>query len=682
MANQLKALRKDFIGKVEKLEEVKEILKTEFVGINNVIDDIVDNVRSWYTMSSIQDRPSVINLWGLTGVGKTSLILRLMELLDFSDQTYRLDLGEKDGNMSFRNSLSDLCENKDDKPIVIMLDEFQHARTIKGFGPFREELENDKNRMVWELIDSGKVTYIDWKRGLWNFEDLMSKLKKLVRNGVVVQKGIVTEGIELYKNEMDISNLEENEPVRFFPMDEYETIVELAGDVMNIQLKKDVEKELMALNGKKTIEFLFKVFRMAQRPSIKNFSKALIVILGNIDEAYTMSSNYSAEISADEFYEQSLKITVPEMKAALRNRYRDEQIARLGNTHIIYPALNKSAYYQIIDLQLEKLNRKMIDQLGIEMSFDQSVKNILYKEGVYPTQGARPLLTTIQTIIKSRISIYLNRILKNNLNTDHLHLYIEDETQLACGFYENEKLKFTYSDTLHLNLESLRKPKNDELQAIAAVHESGHAVLSVALMHNIPELIVSVTSDSDSIGFVYSKSDKDFLAKNEMIPKAAVHLGGIVAEELIFGEENVTAGASSDLANATGFIMRMLKNNGMGSKKVNYARSFIDESMNIHDTYEVENEALVLLDQAKELAIKTLKKERKLLLVLSDILSSQSRLEKVEITELIKKHLKSNMIASSESSFYRDKLKSQLRTSNVLQEINNSNPIQLNKNRA
>ena len=116
MANQLKALRKDFVGKVEKLEEVKEILKTEFVGIDNVIDDIVDNVRSWYTMSSIQDRPSVINLWGLTGVGKTSLILRLMELLDFSDQTYRLDLGEKDGNMSFRNSLSDLCENKDDKP--------------------------------------------------------------------------------------------------------------------------------------------------------------------------------------------------------------------------------------------------------------------------------------------------------------------------------------------------------------------------------------------------------------------------------------------------------------------------------------------------------------------------------------------------------------------------------------
>ena len=50
MTSQLKALRKDFIGKVEKLEEVKEILKTEFVGIDNVIEEIIDNVRSVYNV--------------------------------------------------------------------------------------------------------------------------------------------------------------------------------------------------------------------------------------------------------------------------------------------------------------------------------------------------------------------------------------------------------------------------------------------------------------------------------------------------------------------------------------------------------------------------------------------------------------------------------------------------------
>jgi cell division protease FtsH len=260
-----------------------------------------------------------------------------MELLEFSDRTYRIDLGVKDGNMSFRNTLSDLCDNKDDSPIVIMLDEFQHARSLKGKGITREEIEHDKTRMVWELIDSGKVSYIDWKTGLWQFEDLILKLKKLASNGVKVRNGLVTDGLDLYIQEMDMPTAE-NTSVPFIPKEEYATIIELAGEALHLRLKQDVEKVVMKLNAKASIDFLFNVFRLAQRPTIKNFTKSLIFIIGNIDEAYTMSSNFSSDISADEFYLQSLKITVPDMKGALRDRFRDEQIARLGNTHIIYPA--------------------------------------------------------------------------------------------------------------------------------------------------------------------------------------------------------------------------------------------------------------------------------------------------------------------------------------------------------
>lgn len=680
MTHLLKPLQKDFLDKVNQLEDIKNQLKNEFVGIDYTIDDIVDSIRSWYTMSSIQDRPAVINLWGLTGVGKTSLILRLMELIDFSDKTYRLDLGEKDGNMSFRNTISDLCENKEDEPIVILLDEFQHARTLQGI--LREEIQNDKNRMVWELIDSGKLSYTDWKRGLLNFEDVALKMKRLLQSGIKVDKGIVTAGAELYKDEMDAHTWNDDEPVRFLPKDEYENIIYFAGDKMDLKLKKDVEDEVLKMNGRQTVEFMFRVIRLSQRPSIKSFTKALIVILGNIDEAYTMSSNYSSEISADEFYEQSLKITLPDMKSALRMRFRDEQIARLGNTHIIYPALSASAYRQIIDLELEKISIKTKKQFGITMSFDPEVKDILYKEGVFPTQGARPLLTTIRSIIGSRISIYLNRILKNQLNTDHLHVYLEEETQLACGFYENEVLKFTYSDTLHLNLESLRKPKRDEMQAIAAVHESGHAVISSVLLHNIPEMVVTVTADNDAAGFVYSKPTKDFLSRNELLYKAAMYLGGITAEELVFGEDHVTAGAASDLTNATSFIMRMLKHNGMGQRKITFAKSTTEESMLFHDITAAENEAMELLEEAKSLALQTLKKERKLLLVLADHLSEHSRMMKAELTEKIKDHAVTKVITDHQSHFYRDKLKAQIETASISASLKRTHPIQMNKNKA
>jgi preprotein translocase subunit Sss1 len=672
MKKELKNLRNEFVQKVEHLENVKVILKSEFMGIDHVIDKIVDNVRAWYTLSFIQERPSVISLWGLTGVGKTSLVLRFMELIDYSDRTFRLDLGEKEGGMSFRNSLADMCENKSEEPIVIILDEFQHARTLKGTGPIKEEIDNDKNRMVWELIDSGKVSYIGWKRGLWMFEEVLVKLKKLVNKGVEVKNGEVVNGREFYLKEAGL-NCEENETLFFFPKEEYETIINLAGEELNLILKQDVENELLKMNGPETIEFLYKVFRTAKRPSMKNFSKSLILVLGNIDEAYTMSGNYSTEISADDFHERSLKITIPQMKDALRMRFRDEQIARLGNAHIIYPALSKSAFFEIIQIELEKINDKMKNQFGISITFDQTVREILYKEGVYPTQGARPLLTTIQSMIKSRISIYLNSILKNKLNTNRLVLKIADERNLVCEFYQNEQLEFSQFDLLDLHLEPLRKPKQDELQTIAAVHESGHAVLLAALMNVVPELIVSVTSDTGSDGFVYSKDMKTYLTYMDVIRRTAVLLGGFLAEELIFGSELVTSGSNSDLTKATKLVMGMLKNEGMGSQTISFAMSPTEDSLLFHQLSSIEEEALHLINQAKEIAKITLQKERRLLLMMAGRLSVTARMEKNEIDQMIQEFMVTEI--KDDSMTYRAILKQQLRDLS-------DNSTELNQNRA
>jgi cell division protease FtsH len=433
-------------------------------------------------------------------------------------------------------------------------------------------------------------------------------------------------------------------------LDEYDSIVSLAGEELNLVLMKDVEDVLLKMNGPETIEFLMRVFRIAQRPSLKNFSKSLIVILGNIDEAYTMSSNYSTEISADDFYEQSLKITVPQMKVALRMRFRDEQIARLGNTHIIYPSLNKKAFYDIIENELTKISVKMKEQVGISITFDQTVKDILYKEGVYPTQGARPLLTTIQTLIKSRISIYLNTIISEGLNTDKMHLHVADENILVCEYFEKGERKFTQKDRLDLNLEPLRKSKNDELQAITAVHESGHAVLSAALLQVVPELIVSVTSDADASGYVYSKNDRKFFTRNEIIRHAAVMLGGTVAEEIVFGKELVTTGGSTDLKQATNLIMSTVKKEGMGSVQISCAKSNTEDSFLYHNFSQVEEEAIQLLEEARELAMNTLLQEKKALLMLSGRLANTSRMEKKDIKELLEEHLIASL-SNFESQF-------------------------------
>src|SRR5574343_824203 len=195
---------------------------------------------------------------------------------------------------------------------------------------------------------------------------------------------------------------------------------------LQIGLQKDVQEILSKLNARETIDFLFKVLQLGRRPSSKNFNKSLIFILGNIDEAYTMSGNFSADIDADQFHELSLKITVPKVKKALRDRFRDEQIARLGNIHIIYPALNKKSYQRIIKMALEKTATKLSELLFIEFEFDSSLEKQIYKDGVFPTQGVRPIFTTIQQIFKSKLSLFLSEMLTKNQMISKLKFSVKD----------------------------------------------------------------------------------------------------------------------------------------------------------------------------------------------------------------------------------------------------------------
>jgi len=675
MKTNLKTLKKEFSQKIQLLDKAKIQLKKEFFGIDSVIDEIIENVRSWYTMNSIQEKPAVINLWGLTGTGKTSLIKRLLELINFNNSAYRFDLGEKEGGMSFRDSLSDLCENKDDAPIAIILDEFQHSRTIKS-GLMREEIDNDKNRMVWELIDSGKVSYIEWRRGVWSFEEGVIKLQKLLKAGVIVENGIVTAGKEIFIKEMEYSKGKEE--ILFVEELVYDTILDLAGEALRLDLKSDVRDILLKLNGEETIRFLFKVVTIAIRPTEKSFSQSIIFILGNIDEAYRMSGDYTADISADEFHEMSLKITVPNMKKALRMRFRDEQIARLGNIHIIYPALNSKAYIAIIHLELNKLKVKIKSVFNLNVEFEQSLIEEIYKEGVYPTQGARPLFTTIHQMVKSKISIHINLILEKKLKVDLIKLSVLDG-QLVCDFMNINAIQFTYSDKITSHLEILRKPKMDELQAISAVHESGHAILSAILMNSIPEIVVSVTSDSDNHGFIFTKTGRNYFGKNELLSRIAMNLGGIVAEEIIFGEENVTAGSSSDISHATSLISNMLKSQGFGSIAMQYASHINQESSGFHNISKIEDEMKDLMIKAKILAKETLNKEKMLLLVLSNYLSKNPRIEKIALTALIEEHAVTQISTVKTEYFYRDKLKMQLQTTQVLTKTMSSNPLILNK---
>lgn len=483
----------------------------------------------------------IINLWGLTEVGKTSLVNRLVELLKLNKQFFRFNLSDNEWDIKL--SLSEIYDNSGDPNFILLLDEFQHVRTITEEG----KEKTSKHQFIWDLLDDGKVAVSNYHIRIRELADLIIKLNKLLQMGVVVKDGLVVKNKEFFKTDFgEIRHVYPrgrrgdkiiNDDPNFVPVYYFEIIYDLARNIFTLQSK--VKQKLLTLNGLETIDFLRKVIKHVLAAKYLDCTKALVFIISNLDEAYKMTDNYDTDISADEFHEEFLKISLPEIKDALKERFSSEQIARLGNNHIIYLALDSKSYFQIIDLELEKLNQEMVSKFGVELLFEDSVRQIIYNEGVYPTQNTKQLLSTIHNIVNTQIPKIIFNILQGTSDIDAVTIFYSSENLHFVLIREDRVVK-TFSEEIALTLEKLRTCKLDDIHAITAVHESGHSILSVFLMKTIPDVVYSVTTGSDNNGFIYSKFKWDYISRKEIINRIAMLLGGFATESILFSEENVT----------------------------------------------------------------------------------------------------------------------------------------------
>lgn len=665
--------REKLLNKKILLDNAVNQLKKEFVGIDLVIDQIADAVGSWFFFPEMQEKPTVINLWGLTGTGKTSLVKRFSDLMGFTERYYRFDLGESTGkNFDIQDSFREIYENGNDEPFILGLDEFQFARTINEK---QEEVDKSSSRVIWDLLDSGKFDLIDFNYNLGTFGKLIKKLDLSLNKGVEVENGVVTENYDIHKSIMDISEDEDDEDDKiqeknqyFIPEYNLNTIFYVVGDLF--LSKFELREKLNQLDGEATIDYLLLLYKKSLKPKTVDCSKGLIFIMGNLDEVYSMTHDFNPDMDPDEFYKQSLLITITQVKNALLNRFRSEQIARLGNVHIIYPSFTAKAFREIITLELDKIYQKVKDTYNIELIFDNSINQLIYDEGVYPTQGTRPLFTTVQQIVKSRLGKILNEVFIGNHIVDRLLFTVNQEAStkecasLKIDFYKGEKLIHTWNDQQSLVLGKLRKEKLNDEQAIVAVHESGHAILSSLLMRTLPDSIFSVTADSNSQGFVLSNPEWNYVSKKEIINRLAVLLGGIAAERVVFGDENITIGASSDLRAATRLITFVLYTCGMGDTPALFGNEHLDDTPTVlfdDDRGGLNKQVKEFLLAAEDLAHKTLEKQKVLLLHLADYLSDKRSVSKDQMMDFLLKYAvdfkKEDIVTNPEHLFYRDHLK-------------------------
>lgn len=194
-----------------------------------------------------------------------------------------------------------------------------------------------------------------------------------------------------------------------------------------------------------------------------------------------------------------------------------------------------------------------------------------------------------------------------------------------------------------------RKSKviTDEERTLTAYHEVGHALVAKMLMHTDPVHKISIVSRGRALGVTWflPENDKALESKAHFLDELAASLGGRAAEELIFGKEYITTGASNDIEKATALARNMVTRFGMSEAvgTVNYSNPHssvflgrdLGEQRNYSENiaFAIDQEIKNIIEQAYNKALKILTTYRKTLETIAVALIEKETLDNNEFDQ-------------------------------------------------
>jgi ATP-dependent Zn protease len=203
----------------------------------------------------------------------------------------------------------------------------------------------------------------------------------------------------------------------------------------------------------------------------------------------------------------------------------------------------------------------------------------------------------------------------------------------------------------------------EEDRKLTAYHEGGHALTALYSEHATPLHKATIIPRGSALGLVSQIPDKDELSasKQALLARVDVAMGGRVAEELIFGADMVTTGASSDFAQASRIARSMVTQFGMSDlvgPLVIDENSF--ESLGPDLKSLIDSETKRILEESKSRVWSLLQKRRNQLELLAAALLEHETLSKEEIQLAVAgKPITSKITDSKSSSFSSSTCKDQ-----------------------
>jgi hypothetical protein len=518
-------LRAQLAQRNRQLQEIAAQLKTELFGIDAIIDRVIDSVRAWYVLPELVSRPVIVCLWGLTGTGKTQLVRRLAQLLGFYDRFVEVQMDGFSNGASWRGaqSISGMLAQsgvREGEPGILALDEFQRFRTIDSK---RSELRVERYQDVWALLSDGRLP-----PALSLLGDIESSIAEAAFDAERAEAGDA-------KLRFKLRSWEAQELQRNLKLDE---------PLM----------EIMAWAPEQIQERLRAFRESGQHRWETDYSRLLIFVCGNLDEMYEdlATSVDDCDSDADIFHALTGKLSVIDVKQALNQRFKPEQVARLGNEHVVYPSLSRRAYEQLIEQGCARYARETEARCGLHFELAASVREQIYANAVFPAQGTRPLFSSLHAILGTGLAkAALWALERGAAAGDSVGLTADGRSLMAHWRGQSHAIAAPFE------ISRLRQRSNADFRALLAVHEAGHGLVHALLFGRAPqEIKIHVASFE---GGYNAYTSRKVWSRRNLLDSICTSLAGRAAELLVFGPELSSSGAESDLRKATESAARMLR---------------------------------------------------------------------------------------------------------------------------
>ena len=191
---------------------------------------------------------------------------------------------------------------------------------------------------------------------------------------------------------------------------------------------------------------------------------------------------------------------------------------------------------------------------------------------------------------------------------------------------------------------------SEEERKLTAYHEAGHAIVGLSVEDHDPVYKITIIPRGIALGLTMflPEQDRYSFSKRRLVSQITSLFGGRAAEELIFGKDSVTTGASNDIEKATDIARKMVTKWGLSDKlgPLTYIEDegevFLGRSVTQHKQVSditvktIDEEVRRIIDQSYQDAAKILKTNIKRLHKMAAALIKYETLDENQIGDIMK----------------------------------------------